>query len=77
MCLRTVVGDTFGRSLLRVRVPLLVLGLPGVVNLQPAVELLSAGRQQLDVCPRNVTVVRAQTIAMSKDGQELTAFMLS
>lgn len=46
----TVVGDGFGRTLLRLRVPLLVLRLPGVVNLEAAVELLPAGSQQLDVC---------------------------
>lgn len=46
----TVVSDGLGRPLHRLRVPLLVLGLPGVVNLEAAVELLPAGRQQLDVC---------------------------
>lgn len=46
----TVVRDGFRRPLLRLRVPLLVLGLPGVVDLEAAVELLPAGSQQLDVC---------------------------
>lgn len=46
----TVFGQRFGRPLLRVGVPLFVLGLPGVVDLQPAVEFLAARRQQLDVC---------------------------
>lgn len=46
----TIISDGLGRPLYRLRVPLLVLRLPGVVDLEAAVELLPAGRQQLDVC---------------------------
>lgn len=46
----TIISDRLGRPQCRVRVPLLVLGLPGVVHLEAAVELLPARRQQLDVC---------------------------
>lgn len=47
----TVIGDRFGSPLIAAVVSaLLVLGLPGVIDLQAAVELLSAGGQQLDVC---------------------------
>ena len=50
----TVVGDGLGGSLVgSVRVAFLVLGLPGVVDLQTPVELLPAGGQQLDVCNNN------------------------
>ena len=45
----TVVGDGLGRPLLRLSVPLLVPRLPGVVDFEPAVELLPAGGQELDV----------------------------
>lgn len=49
--LLTVVGDGLGSPLVAVVVrALLVLGLPGVVDLQAAVELLPAGGEQLDVC---------------------------
>lgn len=47
----TVIGDRFWSPLIAAVVSaLLVLGLPGVIDLQAAVELLSAGGQQLDVC---------------------------
>lgn len=54
----TVVGDRFRCSLLCIGVPLLVLWLPGVVNFKPAVELLSAGGQQLDVWRRQDQKIR-------------------
>lgn len=56
----TVFGDGFGGPLIAsVVVAFLVLGLPRVVDLQAAVELLSAGRQQLNVCLQK-TPVRTQ-----------------
>lgn len=54
----TIVGDRFRCSLLCLGVPLLVLWLPGVVNFKPAVELLSAGGQQLDVWKRQDQKIR-------------------
>lgn len=54
----TVVGDRFWCSLLCLGVPLLVLWLPGMVNFKPAVELLSAGSQQLDVWRRQDQKIR-------------------
>lgn len=51
ICVLTVIGDRFWSPLIAAVVSaLLVLGLPGVIDLQAAVELLSAGGQQLDVC---------------------------
>lgn len=47
----TIIGDRFRSPLIAsVIVALPVLGLPRVVDLEAPVELLSAGRQQLDVC---------------------------
>lgn len=47
----TIIGDRFWSTLITsVVIAFLVLGLPRVVDLEAAVELLSAGRQQLDVC---------------------------
>lgn len=47
----TVIGDRLWSPLIAAVVSaLLVLGLPGVIDLQAPVELLSAGGQQLDVC---------------------------
>ena len=47
---QTVVSDRLRSPLLRSVIgAFLVLGLPCVVDLQTAVELLSAGRQQVDV----------------------------
>lgn len=53
----TVVCDRFWRSLLSLSVSFLVLWLPGVVNFKPAVELLSAGGQQLDVWRRRISEI--------------------
>lgn len=54
--LLTVISDRFGSPLITsVIITFLVLGFPGVINLQTTVELLSAGSQQLNVCPRNQT----------------------
>lgn len=47
----TIISDRFWSPLIASVVgALLVLGLPRVVDLEATVELLSAGRQQLDVC---------------------------
>lgn len=45
----TEVRDCFGSPLLRLGVAFLVLRFPGMVDLQPTVELLSACSQQLDI----------------------------
>lgn len=51
ICPLTVIGDGFRGPLIAAVVSaLLVLGLPGVIDLQAAVELLPAGGEQLDVC---------------------------
>lgn len=65
--LLTVVSDRFRSPLITsVIVTFLVLGLPGVIDLQTAVELLSAGRQQLNVCPHNMTPVSTQINVQTK-----------
>ena len=62
---RTLDGLTLRGPLVVVLVgPLPVLGLPGVVDLQPAVELLPAGGQQVDVCTHNTQL----TYITIKDG---------
>lgn len=45
----TVVRDGFGSPLLRLGVAFLILRFPGMVDLQPTVELLSACSQQLNI----------------------------
>lgn len=75
----TVFGDGFGGPLIAsVVVAFLVLGLPRVVDLQAAVELLSAGRQQLNVCSQK-TPVRTQVTYSSKiwmDAKQCIFFLL-
>lgn len=59
--LLTIVSDWFRSPLITsVIITLLVLGLPCVIDLQTTVELLSAGRQQLNVCPHSMTPVSTQ-----------------